>query len=131
MKSSDIQSRFVEVTTIIKNEDEFLAHIMKNQKSLFGEHEFQFPKVDMIRGRKISPEIYILSRNLELETLTGYEFKFLNKHKDANYRSVREALAQAIQYFQYGIDKNYMVLGLPTPNPSEDNIGSCVNDLIT
>jgi len=114
----------------IKSEDDFQAHIMKAHKSIFGHQEVLFPKVDMIRGRKISPEIDILSINLELKTLTGYEFKFLNdKRKDNNYKSVREGLAQAIEYFQYGIDKSYIILGIPTQDPSEDKLGECISDL--
>jgi len=119
------------VTEIIKNEDDFQAHIMKDHKSLFGKCVRLFPKVDMIRGRKISPELDILSINLKLEKLRGYEFKFLNNRKDNNYKSVREGLAQAIQYFQYGLDESYIVLGIPKPDPKEDKLGSCVPDLIT
>ena len=55
----------------------------------------------------------------------------MNKRKDTNYRSVREGLAQAIEYFQYGIDKSYVVLGLPRVDPTEDKLGSSVNDLLT
>jgi hypothetical protein len=84
---------------------------MKNHRNIFESPDI-FPKVDMIRGRKISPEIDVLSRNFETKTLVGYEFKFLNKRRDTNYRSIREGLAQTIEYFQYGIDKSYLVLGI-------------------
>jgi hypothetical protein len=114
------------------NEDDFQAHVMKKHKLIFSPKSVLFPKVDMIRGRKISPEIDVLERNLESKTLAGYEFKFLNnKRKDTNYKSVRAGLAQAIEYFQYGIDKSYIVLGVPRVDPSEDKWGTSFTDLIT
>jgi len=120
------------VSAAIKSEDDFQAHVMKKYESEFGHWQTLFPKVDMIRGRKISPEIDLLSIDFESKTLTGYEFKFLNKRKDTNYRSVRQGLAQAIEYFQYGIDKSYIILGIPTRvNLSEDNVGSSTIDLLT
>jgi len=120
------------MSTIIKNEDDFQAYVMKKHELDFGHWQTLFPKVDMIRGRKISPEIDLLSIDFKSKTLTGYEFKFLNKRKDTNYRSVRESLAQAIEYFQYGIDKSYIVLGIPArADISEDNLGSSDLDLLT
>jgi hypothetical protein len=117
----------------IKNEDDFQAHVMKNHKSIFEYPEGDlYPKVDMIRGRKISPEIDVLSINPVSNTIAGYEFKFLNKRKDTNYAAMRGGMAQAIEYFQYGIDKSYLVLGIPTPERvSVDKWGDGVTDLQT
>jgi len=105
---------------------------MKKHELNFGHWQTLYPKVDMIRGRKISPEIDILSVDHESKTLTGYELKFLNKRKDTNYRLVRESLGQAIEYFQFGLDRSYIVLGIPIRGKGlKDYIGTSILDLIT
>jgi hypothetical protein len=117
---------------IIKNEDDFQAYLMEEHESNFGHRFTQFAKVDRIGGRTISPDIDLLNIDHDSKILTGYEFKFLNHKKDANYRAVRESLGQAIQYFQFGLDRSYIVLGIPDRKElTMSTIGSGTVNILT
>lgn len=95
----------------IPNEDSFQAHIMKYH-GWFVRYTL-FPKVKKIAGEEISPEIDLISIDFSNKKITGYEFKLLKyQTSDANYRRVHEGIGQTILYFQQGIDKCYLVLGI-------------------
>jgi len=97
----------------IEDEDEFQAYVMEELALDVGE---EYPKVRRIAGKTISPEIDLLFINRSTgkeETLTGYEFKFLNyKDNAVNFRRIYEGIGQAILYFQYGVDVSYLILGI-------------------
>lgn len=104
----------------IQNEDDFQAYLIKNYPNLFTPD--LFPKVYRIAGRTISPEIdlLVIDRN---DVVTGYEFKFLNyKTNNANYKRIREGLGQALLYYQFGVDKSYLVLGVSKKVPEINSL---------
>lgn len=95
----------------IQNEDDFQAYFMKSYPNIFTPDSF--PKVYQIAGKTISPEIDLLVIDGRNDIVTGYEFKFLSyKTSDANYKRIREGIGQALLYFQFGIDRSYLVLGV-------------------
>lgn len=95
-------------------EEDFQAHLMKKHESELGNRHNLYPKVNRIGGKGISPDIDLLYIDYGSKVLTGYEFKFLGYEKnESNYKLIREGLGEAISYFQFGIDKSYLVLGLP------------------
>lgn len=97
----------------IQNEEDFQAHLMKEYESKFGMYGSLYPKVNRISGKDISPDIDLLYIDYSSKALTGYEFKFLRyKKNEPNYRRIREELGEAISYFQFGVDRSYLVLGL-------------------
>jgi len=98
----------------IQDEDGFEAYLMKTYGTKFGSHLNLYPKIKKIGGKDISPEIDLLHIDHGSKILTGYEFKFLGyKKPGSNYNLIRQGLGQAIMYFQFGIDRSYLVLGLP------------------
>ena len=99
------------MNTEIQNEDEFQAYLMKSYPNIFTPDSF--PKVYQIAGRTISPEIDLLVIDSRNDIIAGYEFKFLSyKTSDANYKRIREGIGQALLYFQFGVDRSYLVLGV-------------------
>lgn len=100
----------------IHNEDDFQAYLMKRYPKIFTPDSF--PKVHQIAGKTISPEIDLLVMDRRNDIVTGYEFKFLSyKTSDANYRRIREGIGQALLYYQFGIDRSYLVLGVSKKVP--------------
>lgn len=101
--------------TELKNEHDFECFLLKKYSTRFGSN--LFPLVKSIGGERISPEIDLLNieRKVKREDtlITGYEFKFLNcKTADASYRRIHQGIGQALMYFQYGIDRCYVVIGI-------------------
>jgi len=101
--------------TELKNEHDFECSLLKKHSTKFGSN--LFPLVRSIGGERISPEIDLLNieRKLKREDtlITAYEFKFLNcKTADASYRRIHQGIGQALMYFQYGIDRCYVVIGI-------------------
>lgn len=98
----------------VKDEYAFLAYLMKEHQNIFGSYHNLYPMIDKIGGKAISPDIDLLYIDHGSKILTGYEIKLLRyKKNESNYRLIREGLGQAILYFQFGIDRSYLVLGLP------------------
>lgn len=100
------------VSKKILTEDDLLIHYMQNyieRKDRF------FPKVHTISTLPISPDIDLLLINKESELVVGREFKLLKYRegwKRVNYNPMYSGIGEALLYFQYGIDKCYLVLGL-------------------
>ena len=100
----------------IQNEDDFQAYLTKNYPNIFTPDSF--PKVYQIAGKTISPEIDLLVIDSRNDIVTGYEFKFLSyKTSDANYKRIREGIGQALLYYQFGVDRSYLVLGVSNKVP--------------
>ena len=93
-------------------EDDFLAYYM--QKYLETPERY-FPKVHTVSTIKITPDIDLLFVNKRLKLVVGHEFKLLKYHKGwktVNYNPMYAGIGEALLYFQYGIDKCYLMLGL-------------------
>jgi len=105
----------------IQNERDFQAHLMKEHYSKLGYKTAKqaglanlYPLVDRIGGKDISPDIDLLFIDYGSKVLTGYEFKLLGyKENESNYKRIREGLGEVISYLQLGMDRSYLVLGLP------------------
>lgn len=102
----------------ISTEDDLLAHYLKNFTNV---KEWHFPKVHTISTLSITPDIDLLFINKRLNLVVGYEFKVLKYYKNwkrVNYNPMYSGIGEALLYFQHGIDKCYLVLGL-TDMPSD------------
>jgi len=102
----------------ILTEDDFLAFYMRKYLET---PERYFPKVHTVSTLKISPDIDLLFVNKRPKLLVGHEFKLLRYHrgwKRVNYNAMYAGIGEALLYFQHGVDKCYLVLGL-TEMPSE------------
>ena len=105
--------RYTPTESKIPDEDSFQAHIMKSHGWFAGYAHAHFPKVTKIAGEQISPEIDLVNIDFSNKKITGYEFKLLKyQTSDANYKRVHEGIGQTILYFQHGIDRCYLVLGI-------------------
>ena len=96
-------------------EDDLLAYLM--QKYGLGE----FAKVNRISTIDISPDIDLLSINEYQKIVTGYEFKLLRYRKNwkrVDFAPMYKGIGQALSYFQFGVDKSYLILGLSKEIPT-------------
>lgn len=105
----------------ISTEDDLLAHYLKNYIKKKDRFRF-FPKVHTISTLRISPDIDLLQLSLSLNLVIGYEFKVLKyyehwKRKKVNYNPMYAGIGEALLYFQHGIDKCYLVLGVTEMPP--------------
>ena len=99
----------------ILKEDDLLAYFM--QKYRLGE----FAKVNRISTIVISPDIDLLSINEYQKIVTGYEFKLLRYRKNwkrVDFAPMYKGIGQAFSYFQFGVDKSYLILGLSKEIPT-------------
>ena len=118
----------------ILGEDGLQAHLVKKYSSSFGHPLSRYPKITRIGGVSISPDIDLLGIDHSNKVLTGYEFKLLSrKTAKSNYIRIREGMAEAIQYFQFGIDRACLVLGIPShaPNKISGLVGARQIELLT
>ena len=124
----------------ISTEDDFKAHLLRKHTDTFGSYLVLFPNVTKIGGIHISPDIDLLKfgfrsdapPSYENNILTSYEFKLLNfKKAERNYIQIRNGFAQTLENFQFGIDKSWLVLGVPKdmPNSILGQVGSRWNEL--
>jgi hypothetical protein len=91
----------------VTSEDDFKAHLLRKHTANFGNYLLLYPNVTKIGGIHISPDIDLLKFDFEKFILISYEFKLLNfKKAEFNYVQLRNGLAQAIENFQFGIDKS-------------------------
>jgi len=100
----------------IRDEDDLQFYLMKRFK--LGE----FAKVKRISTIEISPEIDLVDVNESQKLVTGFEFKLLKyrkKWKRVSFHSMYQGIGQALSYFQFGVDKSYLVLGLSKGIPDE------------
>ena len=106
----------------ISSEDDLLAHLMKK-------HELgQFAKVTRISTLPISPEIDLLNINEREKIVTGYELKLLkyNKRlKRVNFNLLYSGIGQALLYYQHGVHRSYLVLGL-SPSLPDNSVASTI-----
>jgi len=96
------------------SEDDLLVYYL--QRYVNNRKQF-FPKVQAISTLPTSPDIDLLFINQEKRLVIGYEFKVLKYYKNwtrkgVSYRPIYEGIGEALAYFQHGIDKCYLVLGL-------------------
>lgn len=92
-----------------------LAYFM--QKYRLGE----FAKVNRISTIDISPDIDLLDVNVSQKIVTGYEFKLLRYRKSwkrVDFASMYKGIGQALSYFQFGVDKSYLILGVSKEIPT-------------
>jgi hypothetical protein len=118
---------------IINDEDDLQGHLVKRYSSSFGPSLSRYPKITKIGGIFVSPDIDLLHIDQKGKTLTGYEFKLLAfERATTNYIRIREGLTEAIQYFQFGIDRAYLVLGISSriPNKTTGLVGARQLELI-
>lgn len=100
----------------IRDESNLQAYIMR--KFRLGE----FALVKHISTIKVSPEIDLLDVNENQKLVTGFEFKLLRYHrgwKKVNFYPLYQGIGQALSYFNFGVDKSYLVLGLSRGIPKE------------
>jgi len=88
----------------------------------------QYAMVSGISTLKISPDIDLLQVNeqkqigLEQGVVIGYEVKLLKYRKNwkrVDFSSFYKGIGQAISYFQFGVDKSILVLGMSNGIPAE------------
>lgn len=105
---------------VIGDEDDLKGYLVKRYSSRFGHPLRRYPNITKIGGVSISPDIDLLDIDQANKVLTGYEFKLLKfKKAPSNYLRIRDGMAEAIQYFQFGIDRAYMVLGISSRIPKK------------
>ena len=98
----------------IENENDLVAYLMGN---------FKLGKYAMVSGIstiKISPDIDLLDINESQKIVTGYEFKLLRYRKNwkrVDFALMYKGIGQALSYFQFGVDKSYLILGMPKDVP--------------
>ena len=106
----------------IENEDDLVAHLMEHFN--LG----QFAMVSGISTLKISPDIDLLDINeqgqigTEQGIVIGYEVKLLKYRKNwkrVDFSSFYKGIGQALSYFQFGVDKSILILGMPNDIPTE------------
>jgi len=77
-------------------------------------------KVYGISTHRISPDIDLLRLEQSTNTVIGYEFKILNYHKvwkRANLTPIYTGIGQTLSYFNFGVDKSYLVIGISPEMP--------------
>jgi hypothetical protein len=100
----------------IQDENDLQYHLMKNYR--LGE----FAKVNRISTIEISPDIDSLEINESQKLVIGYEFKLLKYRKNwkkVDFYPMYQGIGQALSYFNFGVDKSYLVLGLSKEIPAE------------
>jgi len=93
----------------IRDENDLQYCLMKKYR--LGE----FAKVKCISTIEISPDIDLLEVNESQKLVTGYEFKLLKYRKNwkkVDFYPMYQGIGQALSYFQFGVDKSYLLLGL-------------------
>ena len=85
----------------------------------------KYPKVTTIARTKLSPDIDLLriERLPGKEPLiVGYEVKVLGKRRV--YNSFYTGLGEVLCYFRYGVDRAWLIIGIPeeAPNEVEDKL---------
>ena len=117
----------------IENENDLVAHLMEHFK--LG----QCAMVSGISTLKISPDIDLLDVNEHQQIgdqrgiVTGYEVKLLKYRKDwkrVNFSPFYKGIGQALSYFQFGVDKSILVLGMSTPRKSVSSTTSKIESFI-
>lgn len=118
------------MTTVphISNEDELMTHLIKLH------YWSGFPKVTQISTLKLSPDIDFLQIDDYNKVVTGFEFKLIKYHKGlrrANLTPFYTGIGEALHYFQFGIDRSCLVLGLSKdiPQRSLDTASSKISEL--
>jgi len=100
----------------VSNEDELMGRVIRSQ-SWSG-----FSKVDKISTIKLSPDIDFLQVDTIWGMTEGYEFKLIKYREDwkrANLMSMYTGLGEAVHYFQFGVDKSHLVLGMSNTIPPD------------
>lgn len=106
----------------IENEDDLVAHLMEHFN--LG----QYAMVSGISTLKISPDIDLLQINeqkqigTEQGVVIGYEVKLLKYRKNwkrVDFSPFYKGIGQALSYFQFGVDKSILVLGMSNDIPTE------------
>ena len=106
----------------IENEDDLVAHLMEHFS--LG----QYAMVSGISTVKISPDIDLLDVNeqrrigTERGIVIGYEVKLLKYRKNwkrVDFSPFYKGIGQALSYFQFGVDKSILVLGMSDDIPVE------------
>lgn len=98
------------------NEDELIKHVAHSQKWS------GYSKVSRISTRRISPDIDFLRINEYFKGTVGYEFKLLRFRKDwkrVNEMPIYTGIGEAIQYYRFGVNRSYLVLGLSKEIPTK------------
>jgi hypothetical protein len=97
----------------LKSENDLVVYLGKKEKSY---HVNVYPQVKVIaRKVKISPDIDLLKINTDSKEITGYEVKFLKYVKNwkrHNYFRIYEGIGESLCYFNYGVDKVYLIIGV-------------------
>ena len=100
----------------IASEDDLLAYLMERYKLGI------YPKVHGISTLKISPDIDLLHIDEHQKIITGYEFKLLKYRRDwkrVSLEPIYKGIGQALSYFQFGVDKSILILGISKDIPKE------------
>lgn len=99
---------------MFENEDIFQAFFIRNfGGSYLG--DWLFAKITKIAVEFIQPEIDLLDifPISPERTVSAYEFKVLNSNKMGNnYSRIYSGIGQAMSYFNYGVDRSYLVIGI-------------------
>lgn len=98
----------------VANENELLNHFIELMRWS------GFSKVNQISTVKLSPDIDFLQIDTHLKETIGYEFKLIKYNKawkKANLMPMYTGLGEAFHYFQFGVDKSYLVLGMSNNIP--------------
>jgi len=92
-------------------------------------------RVYCISTMKISPDIDLLDINehqqiaFERGIVTGYEVKLLKYRKNwkrVDFSPIYKGIGQVLSYFQFGVDKSILVLGMSNDIPKE-SVSSTMN----
>ena len=114
----------------VSDEDELIVHVINRQRWS------GFPKVTQISTLKLSPDIDFLQIDDYKKTTIGYEFKLIKYHKGrkrANLMTFYTGIGEALHYFQFGVDRSYLVLGLSNeiPRQSRNSALDKISEFIT
>jgi hypothetical protein len=107
----------MDVSEMIESEDDLVVYLGKLIKS---DTKEVFPKVDILsRNIDISPDIDLLVIDNENKCTIGYETKlvqYVTNWNRYNYNPFYSGIGEALLYFQYGIDKVYLAIGIEYKN---------------
>jgi len=100
----------------VSDEDGLMNQVINSQKWS------GYSKVTRISTVKLSPDIDFLQIDANKRNIVGYEFKLIKYNKvwkKANLMPMYTGLGQAFHYFQFGVDRSFLVLGMSEDIPSE------------
>lgn len=115
---------------MVSSEDDLIVYLGREEKSYA--HKV-YPKVSIISRRiEVSPDIDLLKIDPTSKETIGFETKYIRYRKiwkRFDYRSVYEGFGESLLYFDYGIEKVFLVIGYDTASVPEQASGKLMSKI--